>query len=127
MLHRKKWESAGAFEARVAWVKEATQVGINGITFHLDTEADARRIEQLSAAWYNVVYLGCTYDDSLMEQIGNPKTKVTTIPKPKAMTMGQAVHAAQKMLGTRTRHSGRGQAGALGPPGVSLPPGVQRR
>lgn len=120
-MKRKKWESATAFAARIEWAESARTTGVNGLIITSDTMEEAKELDRLSALWYNIRYLGCTYHQDLMERVGNPETLVKTVPK-KQMSIGSAVHAMHKMVGTRKQAF---EKKAL-PPGVRLPPGIGR-
>jgi hypothetical protein len=126
-ISRKLWEGAQAFAERIEWIERAQAEGVDGAILTCDSETEAREIEQLSTIWYNMKFLGCHYDAGLMDRAGNPQTLVTTQPK-KGMTMGAAVHAVQRMAGTRQAAWERSvdpgfPKGGL-PPGVRRPPGV---
>jgi hypothetical protein len=120
-MARKPWESRTAFTARVEWAEGARTVGIDGLVITTDTIEEAKELDRLSALWYNIRYLGCTYHPSMMERVGNPEPLVKTQPK-KQMSIGSAVHAMHKMVGTRKQGFEKGAR----PPGVRLPPGIGR-
>ena len=70
-LERKPWESATAFCARCDWVEKMRHEGLGA-----DTQEEAEEVDRLSSMWYNMVYLGCRYDEELEERLGNPTSLV---------------------------------------------------
>lgn len=95
-LERKAWESATSFCARSAWVDQMKREGMS-----TDTQAEAEEVDRLSAMWYNMVYLGCRYDEELEERIGNPESLVKMPEKEGQVTQLQAAKSQEASFGTR--------------------------
>ena len=96
-LERKPWESATAFQARCGWVDKMRDEGLG-----TDTQEEAEEVDRLSAMWYNMVYLGCRYDEELEERIGNPESLVKMPEKESTISRLDAARIQQASVGTRT-------------------------
>lgn len=96
LLQRKPWESATAFCARCGWVDKMREEGLG-----TDTQEEAEEVDRLSAMWYNMVYLGCRYDEELEERIGNPTSLVKMPEKEGTVSRMDAARIQQAAAGTR--------------------------
>ena len=96
-FERKPWESATAFNARCGWVDRMRGEGLG-----TDTQKEAEEVDRLSAMWYNMVYLGCRYDEELEERLGNPTSLVKLPEKEGEVSRLDAARIQQAAAGTRT-------------------------
>ena len=74
VVNRAPWESAPAFHDRCAYFDSLDPRNAE----------EAATAEAKSAMWYNMKYLGCGYDKSLEDNVGNPETLVVVNPMPDA-------------------------------------------
>lgn len=95
-LERKPWESGTAFIARCGWVDKMRDEGLG-----TDTQEEAEEVDRLSAMWYNMVYLGCRYDEELEERLGNPESLVKMPEKEGEVSRLDAARIQQAAAGTR--------------------------
>jgi hypothetical protein len=70
-LERNPWESMTAFKARCEFFEFLAP----------ETTEEAVAAVAKSALWYNVRYLGCGYDQALLDSVGNPETLVVVKAK----------------------------------------------
>ena len=70
-LERNPWESMTALKARCEFFEVLAP----------ETTEEAVAAVAKSALWYNVRYLGCGYDQALLDSVGNPETLVVVKAK----------------------------------------------